>query len=190
MAHMEKLLLHTCCADCMLKFVDSKEYEVVAYYYNPNIHPRTEYLARLQAIQKVTTENKVPLIIPDWSPKEYFGCFTGSNQKLTDKSATRCPHCWVLRLTQTAKYAKENNYINFSTTLLSSHYQDFDLIVRIGRKLEKEFGVKFKVPQLINCDLKTGGFYKQNYCGCIYSLKDRMEEKFLGKINDLDSTCG
>lgn len=73
-----KLLLHACCADCLLKFVDSIKQEntnisdIVVYFYNPNIHPRSEYLSRLKAIQKICQENKIKIIVPDWSPREWF----------------------------------------------------------------------------------------------------------------------
>lgn len=187
---MKKLLLHTCCADCMLKFVDSNEFDVTTYYYNPNIHPRTEYLARLEAIKAVTKERGIKLIVPDWSPKEHFACFLSLGDAVLADSKARCPHCWLNRLTQSAKFAKENGFTSFSTTLLSSHYQDFDTIMKIGLKLAKEYELTFEVPKELHCELKTGGFYKQNYCGCVYSLKERMEEKFLGKVGEVDATCG
>ena len=71
-----KILIHTCCADCLLKMVDSlkdSKEEIVAYFYNPNIHPRSEYLARLNAAKKITEENKIDLVVADWSPREWFG---------------------------------------------------------------------------------------------------------------------
>ncbi len=171
-----KILVHSCCADCLLKLINSlKDDEVVAYFYNPNIHPRAEYLARLKAIQKITEENKIRLIVPDWSPKEYF---INLPKSLFYKRDLRCRKCWNLRLNKTFEYAKKNNFEAVSTTLLSSHYQNKEIIEKIGKELEKEFKIKFLVPKKINKELKTSGFYKQDYCGCCFSLIERFEEKF------------
>ena len=73
---MKKLLLHACCADCVLKFIESAKAdnfdEVVVYYYNPNIHPRAEYLTRLKAIQDTLLPLNIKIIVADYSPKDYF----------------------------------------------------------------------------------------------------------------------
>ena len=165
-----KLLIHTCCADCLLKIKNSLEDEVMAYFYNPNIHPRSEYLARLKAIQKIAEENKIKLVVPDWSPKEYF-------EKIKDKNS-RCEKCWKLRLNKTFEYAKKNNFEAVTTTLLSSHYQNKEIIEKIGKELEEKYKIKFLIPKKIDRELKTSGFYKQNYCGCGYSLTEAWENKF------------
>ena len=171
-----KLLIHACCADCLLKFVDSiktenKEIlEIEVYFYNPNIHPQSEYLARLKAIQNITEENKIKLVVPDWSPKEWFKKIKGGN--------VRCEECWKLRLGKTFEYARKNNFEVVSTTLLTSHYQNKNKIEEIGKELEKEFGIKFLIPSKVSSELKTSGFYKQNYCGCCYSLVEAWTEKF------------
>lgn len=65
-----------------------------------------------------------------------------------------------------------------TTTLLSSHYQNKEIIEKIGKDLEKEYKIKFLIPKEINKELKTSGFYKQNYCGCCYSLVENWENKF------------
>jgi len=171
-----RLLLQACCADCILKFVDSirkdnsEVDEVVAYFYNPNIHPRAEYLSRLRAIQKITEENKIKLIVADWSPKEYFG-------KIKSKE-NRCEKCWELRLEKTFEYAKDKKFEWVSSTLITSHYQNGEKIKEIARVLEKKYKIKFLIPKKISKDLKTSGFYKQNYCGCAYSLVEGLEAKF------------
>ena len=68
-----KILLHVCCADCVLRFIDGiKNKKIDIFFYNPNIHPRAEYLARLEAIKKVINLKEIKLLVPDWSPKEYF----------------------------------------------------------------------------------------------------------------------
>ena len=172
-----RVLVHSCCADCLLKMNDSLKDEVVAYFYNPNIHPRAEYLARLKAVQKITEENKIKLIVPDWSPKEWFEKIKPFPNPSLDR-AGRCINCWKLRLNNTFEYAKKNNFEAISTTLLSSHYQNKEIIEKIGKELEKEYKIKFLIPKKINRELKTSGFYKQNYCGCCYSLVEDWKNKF------------
>lgn len=181
-----KLILHACCADCLLKFVDSikaenKEItEIEVYFYNPNVHPRSEYLARLNAIKKISEENKIKLIVADWSPKEWFE--SNLPRSLFDKrdflKPIRCEKCWELRLNKTFEYAKSKDFDLVSSTLITSHYQDSEKIKKIAKKLENEFKIKFLIPQKVSKELKTKGFYKQNYCGCCYSLVEAWEEKF------------
>lgn len=174
-----KLLIHACCADCLLKFIDSiklenKEIlEVEVYFYNPNIHPRSEYLARLKAIQQITKNNNIPLIVPDWSPKEWFEANKGNFL-----SPKRCETCWRLRLNKIFEYAKKKGIGLVSSTLITSHYQNSEKIREIAREMEDQYSLKFLVPKKVNKDLKTKGFYKQNYCGCGYSLTEAWSAKF------------
>lgn len=121
-----KLLLHACCADCALKFLESaksEDLEATIFYYNPNIHPRAEYLTRLLAIRKVVNE-KTKIIVPDWKPSEYFSAQGGSATADPPEAGrqgdivgrpNRCVKCWSLRLEATAKYAVENGYDTFSS---------------------------------------------------------------------------
>ena len=178
-----KLLIHACCADCLLKFIDSvrsanKEIsEIEIYFYNPNIHPRSEYLARLKAIKKISEENKIKLIVADWSPREWFLITKPFPNPSLDR-AGRCINCWKLRLRKTFEYAKIKDFDKVSSTLLTSHYQDNKKIEKIAKELEDEYKIKFLVPKKVSKDLKTTGFYKQNYCGCCYSLVEAWGEKF------------
>lgn len=176
-----KLLIHACCADCLLKMMESiknereikKMNEIEIYYYNPNIHPRSEYLARLKAFKQVAEDKKIKTVTANWSPKEWFSKMNGNFEK-----PNRCENCWELRLKKSFEYAAKNNFEAVSTTLLTSHYQNKNKIEEIGKSFEKEFGIKFLVPDKLSCDLKTTGFYKQNYCGCCYSLAEAWGEKF------------
>lgn len=172
-----KLLLHGCCADCTLKFIASSNGdfdEVAVYYYNPNIHPRSEYQSRLKAIKQVLEEKGVKLMIPDWKPGDYFN--------VVKSKVNRCPKCWNLRIGETVKYAKNNGFTHVATTLVTSQYQDTDKVKKIGEKLCKEAGLEFFVPKVVCKELETSGFYKQFYCGCCYSMVERLEEKF-GRIS-------
>ena len=177
-----KVLVHTCCADCLLKMVDSlkdEPMEAVGYFYNPNIHPRSEYLARLKAAQKICEENKIKLIVPDWSPKEWFNSVKPTLPSIKKEDRVRCEECWKLRLKKMFEYAKKNGFEVISSTLITSHYQNRKKIIEIGKNLEKEFGIKFLIPKKVSSDLKTTGFYKQNYCGCGYSLVESWTSKFI-----------
>ena len=186
-----KILIHACCADCLLKFIDSIKREnkeiddIEVYYYNPNIHPRSEYLARLNAIKKISEENKIKLIVADWSPKEWFEIQNPSvlrtaplDEGEPQKYKTRCEECWRLRLGKTFEYAKEKSFEVVSSTLITSHYQDQNKIETIAKELENKYQIKFLIPKKVSKDLKTTGFYKQNYCGCCYSLVEAWGEKF------------
>lgn len=173
---MTKLLLHACCADCVLKFIESAKVdnfdEIVVYYYNPNIHPRAEYLTRLKAIQDTLLPLNIKLVIADYSPRDYF--------KVVDNPTwpSRCQNCWNLRLSKTADYAVKNNFSHFSSTLVTSQYQDTKTINNIAKKISKEQKIKFYIPKKNCCNLKTSGFYKQFFCGCVFSLSERYQEKY------------
>lgn len=173
---MSKLLIHACCADCVLKFIKSAKTDnfddVAVYYYNPNIHPRAEYLTRLKAIQDTLLSLNIKLIVADYSPKDYF--------KVVKDPARpgRCHVCWNLRLSKTADYAVKNNFTHFSSTLVTSEYQDTKTISSIANNLSKKLNIKFYIPKHICCDLQTTGFYKQFFCGCVYSLTERYQEKY------------
>jgi len=81
-------------------------------------------------------------------------------------------------LEATAKYAAENNFEVFSSTLVTSEYQNQEKIEKIANKLAEKYKIKFWKPKEMCCDLKTSGFYKQFFCGCVYSLRERYEEKY------------
>lgn len=167
------LLIHTCCADCLLKLIHSlpksfTDYEIL--FYNPNIHPRTEKDARLNAIKQLYPNKKI--IVPDYRPSEYFDAIRGWKNQ-----AQRCTKCWQLRLDFTYKYAKEHGFDAITSTLLSSHYQNHAQIV----KFLKEYDIKTYIPKQEDCECKTHGFYKQNFCGCVYSLLDKLNENYNAK---------
>lgn len=171
-----KLLIHACCADCLLHLLETlktNDADVGVYFYNPNIHPQSEYFARLFALKKVLANMPYKLIVPHWKPSEYFDAIGKNCEKKIS-----CPNCWHLRLKSAFNYAKENNYEAVATTMLTSHYLDREKIARMGQKLAKQYGLKFIVPEKRDSDLKTRGFYKQNYCGCIFSLNERFGEKY------------
>lgn len=181
---IDNILIHTCCADCLLNYITfleeegiiGKETQLNLLFYNPNIQPRAEYLERLKAFQQVVKDDLkeyiTKVIIPNYRPQEYF--------TVIQETHPRCNACWQLRLSQAFKYAKENNIPYVSTTLLSSHYQDADVIVQIGKRLEDK-DTHFIYPKKPHEQQRHHGFYKQNYCGCCFSLTERLWEKYQNK---------
>lgn len=175
----DRLLLHACCADCTVKFTKSLEAqtefsEIVLYFDNSNIHPRTEYLARLDAMKKVVDDLGLKMIVADWSPKIWFETI---GNDIDNPELRRCKKCWKFRLGLTKYKANELGMNYFSTTLLTSHYQSYKDIVEIGEKLS-DSTLQFYSIAKTEDNIPTSGFYKQNYCGCCYSLVKRYEEKF------------
>ncbi|MBN2100376.1 epoxyqueuosine reductase QueH [Candidatus Dojkabacteria bacterium] len=184
----KSLLLHTCCADCALKFIHAYRElveenssrdsgielpkKIILYFDNSNIHPRTEYLARLEAVMKISDSEGLGLVVSDWSPKKWFKAIKYNSD---NKNLRRCRLCWEFRLKRAYDYCKEENFGFFSTTLLSSHYQCFNDICEIGKRLGSKGFVTIDPRK---AEVQTKGFYKQNYCGCVYSLVKRYEGKF------------
>lgn len=175
--NQNRLLLHTCCADCAIKAVEGlkssfpKE-NITLYFDNSNIHPRSEYVERLNAVKQIAKENNIELKITNWSKNSWLEA-VGYNED--NENLRRCRKCWKLRLGNTAGYAIENEFENFSTTLLTSHYQNTKVISDICISYETS-NLKF-IPIPKSEKICTSGFYKQNYCGCIFSLKDKYLER-------------
>jgi hypothetical protein len=168
-----KLLLHTCCAPCLiypLEKLKEKGFSVTGFFYNPNIHPAGEYNNRKKALEVYSQNCKAEMIFADYLPLDFFWAVS-----LKDTAPERCSLCWSLRLGKTAQTAKENGFEYFSTTLLVSPYQDQELLKKIGNSVAHEQGADF-----FYADFRPGfkkaheqahaqGIYCQKYCGCIYS---------------------
>ena len=136
-----KLLLHTCCAPCLVGTMaviqQTGDFETSCFWYNPNIHPYTEYKSRLDSLTDYTLENYINLIV-----KDYYG-LVEFTRNVIDNLKERCGYCYDARIKETAKYAKENGFDMFSTTLLVSPYQNHEKIKEVCEKYAKEFGVEF-----------------------------------------------
>lgn len=182
---LQDILVHTCCAECLLNAINNLESrgmlnektEIISFFYNPNIHPRTEYLERLNAIKKILPELQekwnIKLVIPNYSPKEYMNDVMKGSRKF----GIRCRKCWEIRLESSLKYAKENKLKNITTTLLTSNYQSREEIIDILKELNKKY--ELNIIEIDNCsNEKHTGFYKQNYCGCCFSLSEKMVESY------------
>ncbi len=176
---MEKILLHTCCAPCSASTITLlQDYETVSLWYNPNIYPLREHLARYVAWNKYMDLLNIQKmeIKADWLDDEsQYECLWLNNAVQCDKG--RCYYCYLKRLEKTVETAKQNNIKNFTTTLLSSPYQKHDVIKQMCEDMAKENDLNFVYvdPRKIHYDgvhkIKKLGLYSQRYCGCKLSIR-------------------
>ena len=170
------ILLHICCAPCSIYSVKTLREEsniVSGYFYNNNIHPYTEYEKRKDTLVQYAKHIDLEVIYRDDYDIESF------LQKIVFREKNRCVVCYYDRLNATAVYAKENNFDSFTTTLLYSIYQKHNDIKAIGESVGKSIGIPFYYHDLrigwkegVNESRKLE-LYRQKYCGCIYSEKER-----------------
>ena len=177
--------MHVCCApDATTAYLRlSKENDVTFFFYNPNIHPPSEYKKRLDATRKLSRVWKVPLIEGRYDPEEFFKAVKGYEN--LGEMSYRCYLCMKLRLRETARRAKELGFDAFSTSLPTSPKKSYEMILKAGEEAEKEFGVKFVVQDFkkeggypLSVKLsKDLGLYRQNYCGCIFSYHEAKRKR-------------
>ena len=173
---MKTVLVHSCCAHCAAYTVSywrQQGYEPSALWYNPNIHPYTEHQHRLEAMQSLAQQIKLPLVVVGgYGVVDYF-------RQVVGHESERCQYCFRLRLSRTAETALKNGFDAFTTTLLISPQQKHDLIREIGNDLAKEKGLDFLYADLrqhysdSRRMTKPLELYRQQYCGCIYSEWER-----------------
>ncbi len=175
-----KILLHTCCAVCLiypLERLRQQGFYVEGLFFNPNIHPFSEYLARRKAAEQISVSAEVKIFYPDYRPQEFFRAVSAR-----EEPTQRCPICWRLRLKESALKAKENGFDCFSTTLLVSPYQDQETLKRLGEDVSRETGVEFYYEDFRpgfrkgHDQAKAQGIYCQKYCGCLYSEIERFNK--------------
>jgi predicted adenine nucleotide alpha hydrolase (AANH) superfamily ATPase len=173
-----KLLLHICCAPCSCytyRRLETDGFKVRGFFYNPNIHPYTEYQKRLQAVKQWAERQSVQVIYRDEYRLEEF------LQNVAYREKERCRVCYYMRLSAAAAAARHGRFDAFTTTLLYSIYQRHELIREIGRGVGERYGVEFYYE-----DFRPGwregillskqyNLYRQQYCGCIYSERERYQ---------------
>ena len=174
-----EILLHSCCAVCTIfpeKRLAEDGWEITGFFYNPNIHPFTEFERRLFAVRDYYRNIATPLVIDaHYDVLEYLKTVTVNER--------RCERCYRLRLFDSAKRARSLGITVFSTTLLFSVHQDHDAIREIGAEAAREHGVDFYYE-----DFRKGweegtrasrdrGIYRQKYCGCIASEEERFKKR-------------
>ena len=176
-----KLLMHTCCAPCSVYCIDALKEEGIEptlYWYNPNIHPYMEYKTRRDTLKEYVKNINIKAIFNDEYGLDEF-C-----KNVVNDLENRCSnYCYKVRLEQTVKYAKENGYDAFTSTLFVSIYQNHDELKLICEELARKYNINF-----LYRDFRIGfrqgqaksrelGLYMQKYCGCIFSEEDRYSKQ-------------
>jgi epoxyqueuosine reductase len=171
-----KLLLHICCAPCSiypLQVLGDDHHTVMGFFYRYNIHPYTECMRREETLKNYATAIDLKVIYQTGYEIETF------LRNVAFREAQRCTYCYHDRLSTTAHYAKKGKFDAFTTTLLYSRFQKHDQIRSIGEAVGKSIGVPFYYQDFRE-GWKAGidasrrlGMYRQPYCGCIYSEKER-----------------
>lgn len=171
-----KVFLHICCGPCTiypLRILRGDGHEICGLFFNPNIHPYREYQRRLDTLISYADREALPIIREEDYPFELFF------RRVAFREQDRCRHCYFLRLFHAAGIAKEKGFDAFTTTLLYSRFQKHDLIREIAGEVAEKRGIPF-----LYRDFREGwsegvrvskevGMYRQPYCGCVYSEKER-----------------
>lgn len=182
-----RLLLHSCCAPCssyVLEYL-SQYFEVIVFYYNPNIYPESEYTKRVLEQQKLISEMRfkhpVTFIAGNYDSEKFYNMARGLEN--VKEGGERCFKCYELRLREAAKIAKNGEYDFFTTTLSISPLKNAQKLNEIGMLLAEEYGIEYLLSDFKK---KNGykrsvelseqyGLYRQDYCGCVFSMKERKE---------------
>ena len=178
-----RLLLHACCAPCssyVLEYL-SAYFEITVFFYNPNIYPPREYEKRVAEERRLIGEmpfrNPVRFQEGTYDPECFFEAVKGLENE--PEGGARCRRCFELRLSETARQAQAGGYDYFTTSLTISPLKNADVLNEIGEAKGREYGVSF-----LNSDFKKKdgykrsirlseqyGLYRQNYCGCVFSVR-------------------
>ncbi|MEK9183216.1 MAG: epoxyqueuosine reductase QueH [Patescibacteria group bacterium] len=179
---MPRLLLHTCCVVCSSHVLDvlRREYQVTAYFYNSNIEPVEEYERRRDTTRERCEEIGLPFVEGPAGHNHWAEAVRGFEHE--PEGGARCLICWRLRLEEAARYAKENGFEVFATTLTMGRNKKAEVINPLGQQAGEKYSVKF-----YEADWKKGGgqeaayqlakehnFYRQNYCGCSFNREKKI----------------
>jgi epoxyqueuosine reductase len=191
---MKKLLLHVCCACCSTEVIErlKKDYDITLFFSNSNIYPFDEYEKRLNEAKKISKIMELDLYEDTYQSIEWemFVANAGlnsedvkkneeTNYKKMQEGGKRCELCFRFNLTRAAKFAKDFKFDVFTTTLTISPHKNHEVINKIGKELEEEFEVQFLEEDFKQEDgfkkstelSKKHNLYRQNYCGCKYSMR-------------------
>lgn len=181
----KKLLLHACCAPCAIYPIEqlAKEYKLAIFFYDPNIHPRKEYIQRRDEMKKYAQKINVDFEEGEYETAEWFAKTKGLEKE--PERGARCDICFDIRFSKTATKAKAEKYSVWATVLTISPHKDADKINMIGEKLAAQYNIPFLTHDWKKKDgfkisskmSKDEGFYRQDYCGCVYSKATREEIK-------------
>ncbi len=183
------LLLHSCCAPCSsycLMYLP-KYFKITVFYYNPNIFPENEYTKRILEQQMLINDMKmkfpVSFLAGNYDRERFFEMAAGLEH--LREGGERCFKCYELRLEEAAKVAKDGGFDYFTTTLSISPMKNAEKLNELGIKIGKKYDVSYlqsdfkkKNGYKRSIELsKIYGLYRQDYCGCEFSFRDRQAEK-------------
>ncbi|MDD6212026.1 MAG: epoxyqueuosine reductase QueH [Clostridiales bacterium] len=183
------LLLHSCCGPCSSAVMErlTPFFEVTIFYYNPNIYPDEEYHLRAreqeELIRRFPAVNPIHFLEGEYHPEEFYHLVRGYEKE--PEGGERCFLCYEQRLRAAATAAKNGDFDFFTTTLSISPLKNADKLNEIGQKVAEEYGQKYllsdfkkKNGYVRSVELSEKyGMYRQDYCGCVYSLR----RDFIGK---------
>lgn len=183
------LLLHSCCGPCSSYVLEvlSEHFKVTVLYFNPNIYPQSEYEKRLEEqikiIENMPFKNPVGLMPCRYDEEEFLSAAKGFENER--EGGSRCEKCFRLRMEKTASLAKENGFDFFTTTLSVSPHKNAPLLNRISGELSEKYGIKYLYADFKKKEgykrsvilAKEYNLYRQDYCGCRFSLRQRTEEE-------------
>lgn len=186
---VKRLLLHSCCAPCssyVLEYL-SKTFAITVFYFNPNISPLQEYQNRLEEQKRLLSEMKtvypISFLAGEYKPELFYQTVKGLEQEREGQE--RCFRCYQLRITETARLAKEKKFDYFTTTLSISPLKNAKKLNEIGKTAAEQYDI----PYLYSDFKKKGGYqrsielskefqlYRQDYCGCFFSKREREERR-------------
>lgn len=179
----KRLLLHMCCGPCSITTIQvlaDQGFKITGLFFNPNIHPLTEYLKRRDGCLEVAERLGVRVIVKDgeYRPQQWF-------RAVSMREDNRCFHCYAMRLERTAQIARKGGFDAFTTTLLYSKFQKHAEIAALSKDIAR--GVSFHYQ-----DFREGwaegirlskewSIYRQQYCGCLYSEFERYQKQLGGE---------
>lgn len=171
------MLLHVCCSSCGSAVLEAlaPQFDVRPFYYNPNIYPRDEYERRRSDFEVLCRHFGVDGLTGPYDNERWFEFVRGLEAE--PEGGERCGVCFRMRLRETARMARERGCSCFASTLSVSPHKDAERINRIGEEAGREYSVGFLKEDFKKCGgfkrscelSRELGFYRQNYCGCVYS---------------------
>ncbi len=182
----QRILVHVCCGPCSMYplKVLNEYFDITIYYSNPNIYPQDEYQLRLNELIRYLNVlgNPYQLIIPDYKPKEFLKKVW--KYKEAKEGGLRCLKCYAIRMEEAARYAAANNFKYFTTIMSISSHKNAYYINELGQLMAKQHHINFIHSDFKkhegskkNSELnKKYDIYRQDYCGCIFSLIDRNKK--------------
>ncbi|MDZ7271998.1 MAG: epoxyqueuosine reductase QueH [candidate division KSB1 bacterium] len=181
LSERRSILLLACCAPDATVAIErlKPEWEVVVFFYNPNIHPPAEYELRAQEMRKVAEAMQVELVVGPYDQTAWFEAVRGLEQE--PEKGRRCSVCFSMRLEATAREAVRRGIGTFATTLTVSPHKDAGVICALGQEIATRYGVAFLAANFKKQDgfkrsielSRALGLYRQNYCGCVFSQRGR-----------------